>query len=210
MCLIASCQERIETARVKDLRKRVRAAMEWPPVTWECPERIAAEYLHEPLPVRKARAIALKLSRMPTELWEGQLFAGSMTLEHPRVHAEWGFPDYLTAEEAAEAQQRGLSIYSVFGHIVPDYPTLLAEGLRGIRADAGAQRPAAQSAEETAFLDAVCLALDAVIDFAGRLAARCAAEAAACSERVRAGELRQMAENLSQVPACPAQTCWQA
>ncbi len=203
-------EERTETVRVTDLRRRVRAAMEVPPVQWDCPERIDACYLDEPLPVRKVRVIALKLSRMPTDLWDGQLLAGSMTLECPRVHAERGFPDYVTDAEREAAQQRGLGIHSVFGHIVPDYPALLSKGLLGLRAEAEAQRPQAQEGSERAFLDSVCLAVDAVIEFAKRLAARCTAEAGGCTDAARAGELWQMAENLRQVPAGPAQTCWQA
>ena len=198
-----------DTPRVRDLRLRVRAAMEKPPVRWACPERIGAEWSAEPLAVRKSRAIALKLSRMPTGLWAGQLFAGSMTLEDPRVHAEWGFPDYATEAEKAEARARGLSIHSVFGHIVPDYPRLLAKGLRGIRADVEAQRPAARDEGERAFLDSVTVALDAVLDFAARLAQRCDADAAG-QEPGRAAELRQMAANLRQAPGGPARTFWQA
>ncbi|MFQ6134075.1 MAG: pyruvate formate lyase family protein, partial [Armatimonadota bacterium] len=199
-----------DTARVLDLRRRVRDAMEQPPQAWPCPEHIADAHMSDPLPVRKARAIALKLSHMPTDLWEGQLFAGSMTLEHPRVHAERGFPDYTTEAERSAASERGVSIHSVFGHIVPDYPALLAKGLRGIRAEAEAQRPKAESADEHAFLDSVVIALDAVMDFAGRLAARCDAEAAAATDEDRAAELRQMAANLRQAPAGPAQSFWQA
>ena len=95
---------REDTARVADLRRRVRAAMERPPVAWTCPARIDARHMDEPLQVRKARALALKLGAMSTELWEGQLFAGSMTLEDPRVHYERGFPDYTTAEERARVE----------------------------------------------------------------------------------------------------------
>ncbi|MFP4058375.1 MAG: pyruvate formate lyase family protein [Candidatus Brocadiia bacterium] len=199
-----------DTGRVRDLRRRVREAMERPPVAWECPQRIDERHLAEPLAVRKARAMALKLARMPDELWEGQLFAGSMTLERPRVHAEWGFPDYTTEAERAEAARRGLGIHSVFGHVVPDYPSLLAKGLRGIRAEAEAQRPLARSPEEVAFLDAVAIALDAVMAFAERLAARCEAEAAKAPDAAREAELGQMAANLRQAPAGPAQSFWQA
>lgn len=199
-----------DTPRLADLRRRVRAAMEQPPVRWECPARIDACFMAEPLAVRKARAIALKLAAMPTELWRGQLFAGSMTLEDPRVHAEWGFPDYVTDAEREAAAAKGLSIHSVFGHVVPDYPTLLAKGLRGIRADAEAQRPFAATPQETAFLDSVAIALDAVMDFAARLAGRCEAEAHAEPDAGRAAELRQMAANLRQAPAGPSLTFWQA
>ncbi len=199
-----------DSPRVADLRRRVRDAMERPAVAWPCPERIDEAHMGQPLPVRKARAVALKLSRMPTDLWQGQLFAGSMTLEEPRLHAEWGFPDYTSERERAEAAGRGLSIHSVFGHIVPDYPRLLALGLNGIRAQAEAQRPHARDATEHAFLDSVDVALDAVCHFAERLAGRCAEEAAACADTVRAEELRRMAANLRQVPAGPARTFWQA
>jgi len=184
--------------------------MEEPPVAWNCPERIPVEQMGEPLAVRKARAMALKLAHMPLEVWDGQLIAGSMTLESPRVHAEWGFPDYVTDTEREEAAARGLSIRSVFGHIVPDYPRLLAAGLRGIRADAEAQRPHAQSSDEIAFLDSVAIALDAVMDYAKRLAQHCDEDAERQADPARAGELRQMAANLRQAPAGPAQTYWQA
>ncbi|MCK4374106.1 MAG: hypothetical protein KAX19_02220 [Candidatus Brocadiae bacterium] len=161
MSVATEAWELADTARVADLRRRVRAAMEEPPVAWQCPERIAERFMSEPLPVRKARAIALKLSVMPTDLWDGQLFAGSMTLERPRVHAEWGFPDYTTEAERAEAARAGMSIHSVFGHIVPDYPRLLGKGLRGIRAEADAERERAANEDELAFLDSVVISLDA-------------------------------------------------
>lgn len=203
-------RQRPDTPRVADLRQRVRDAMDVPPCDWQCPERIAECYMSEPLPVRKARAMALKLAAMPTDLWEGQLFAGSMTLEHPRVHAERGFPDYVTDAERAAAAERGLSIRSVFGHIVPNYPKLLAKGLRGILSEVEEQRANVCSAEETAFLDSVVIACQAVMDYAERLAARCEEEARAAQDTQRAEELREMAANLRQVPAGPAQTYWQA
>ncbi len=201
---------RADTARVADLRRRVRDTMEVPPVRWNCPARIGVEFMAEPLAVRKARAMALKLTHMPADLWQGQLFAGSMTLEDPRIHAEWGFPDYTTEEERARASARGLSIHSVFGHIVPDYPTLLRKGLRGIKAEAEAELPNVQTEAEKAFLHSVVIALDAVADFAVRLAAQCETEVSAADDPIRAGELRQMAANLRQAPADPAQTFWQA
>ncbi len=209
---------RADTPRVADLRARVRAAMEVPPVRWKFPQRIDARHMHEPLAVRKARAIALKLSAMPTDLWPEQLLAGSMTLERPRLHAEWGFPDYLTAEEQRLAQAQGLPT-SCFGHIVPDYPALLRKGLSGLREEAQAQQPHARNPSESAFLESVVIALEAVMSFAERLACRCQAEAegADSPQRARlpaaggrAAELGQMAENLRCAPAGPARTFWQA
>lgn len=210
MAVLTLMPKRTDTPRVADLRLRLRAAMERPPVAWEGPKRIDDCFMSEPLAVRKARAMALKLACMPDELWEGQLLAGSMTLEEPRLHAEWGFPDYTTEEERTAAAKRGVSIWSVFGHIVPDYPTLLAEGLRGIRAKAESQRLQAATEEERAFLDSVVVALEGVIAYAKRLAARCDADAAAAADPGRAAELSQMAANLRQAPVGPAQTFWQA
>jgi formate C-acetyltransferase len=198
-----------DTARAAALRTRVRRAMEEPPVAWSCPERIGEQYMGEPLPVRKARATALKLANMPVDLWEGQLFAGSMTLEKPRAHAEWGFPDYLTDAEKSYAKAQGLGIHG-FGHIVPDYPALLARGLSGIRADAVAQIPNARNSSQKAFLDSVVIELDGVMAFAARLSERCLAGAAAEKDGARAAELREMAANLRQVPAGPARTFHQA
>ena len=200
----------VDTVRVRELRRRVRDAMREPAVVWDCPAHIDSRYMPEPLAVRKARAIALKLSQMPTDLWEGQVFAGSMTLEAPRIHAERGFPAYTTEDERAEAVQRGLGPGSVFGHIVPDYPALLGKGLLGLRADVEAQRGNAQTEDEVAFVEAAAIALDGVAYYAERLAARCEAEAEACADEQRAQELFQMAENLRQAPAGPAETFWQA
>jgi pyruvate-formate lyase len=197
--------------RVLDLRRRIRQAMDAPTtLDWDCPARIDDRYMQEPLPVRKARALALKLSLMPVDLWPGQLFAGSMTLEDPRIHYERGFPDYVTDDERRHAAEQGLSIGSVFGHIVPDYPRLLRKGLRGILADARAQRANATTDREHAFLDSVEIALQAVMDYARRLSDHCAGLAAASDDPARAAELEQMAANLRQVPSGPAQTYWQA
>ncbi len=210
MAVMARVWEYVETERVRDLRRRVREAMEVAPIQWACPPRLAEAEMDAPLPVRKARALALKLSLMPADLWDGQLLAGSMTLEAPHVHYEHGFPDYATFEEKATAAAEGLSIRSVFGHIVPDYPRLLRLGLRGILAEAEAQRPAAAAPEETAFLDSVAVALQGVMAYATRLAEHCDAEAGRCAGAARAAELCEMAANLRQVPAGPAQTFWQA
>jgi formate C-acetyltransferase len=196
-----------DTPRVADLRLRVRLAMERPPCGWACPQRIDEQYMAEPVQIRKARAVALKLAHMPTDLWAGQLFAGSMTLEEPRAHLEKGFPDYLTAQECQEGARRGLGT-SCFGHIVPDYPRLLTIGLGGIQEQARGQYPLAADDGERAFLDSVMIATDGVMHYASRLAERCEREAAAAVP-ARAAELAQMAVNLRQSPAGPAQTFWQ-
>ncbi|MBN1400266.1 MAG: hypothetical protein JXA74_05490, partial [Anaerolineae bacterium] len=68
----------------------------------------------------------------------------------------------------------------------------------------------AESEAERAFLDSIEIALQAVIDYAERLAAHREAEATRCADPQRAGELAQMAANLRQAPRGPAKTFWQA
>ncbi len=202
--------ERPDTERVLDLRIRVRRAMSRPPERWACPERLPDDQMDAPLAVRKARAIALKLGAMPTDMWYGQLLAGSMTLEEPRLNGEWGFPDYTTEAEREAAAEKGLSIRSVFGHVVPDYPRLLAVGLDGIAADAETRRAVAETDEELAFLDSVGIACRAVVDFAERLALRCDEESEHVESAERTEGLKRMAGNLRQAPAGPALTFRQA
>ncbi len=208
--VISRIAGRLVPERVERLKRRVRDAMESPPVPWVCPARISETYAGEPLAVRKARAIALKLSRMPVDLWQDQFIAGSMTLEHPRLHAEKGLPAYAAEHEQREAEALGLSTKSVFGHVVPNYTALLEKGLSGIRSEVESQRANAEDDVQAAFLGSVAIALDAVTAFAGRLALRCETEAGGVAGEERATELRQMAANLRRVPDRPAQTFWQA
>lgn len=200
----------IPTERVVDLRRRVREAMESPPIGWDCPKRIDEKYMMEPIPVRKARAIELKLSKMPTDLWKDQLFAGSMTLENPRIHFEWGFPDYITEAERLNAAKKGISIYSVFGHIVPNYPKMLKKGLTGILSEVAEQRKNVKNESELAFLDSVEIAVNAVINYALRLSERCRIESEKETDKKRSIELSQMSDNLRKSPSGPANTFWQA
>ncbi len=213
--IVAFVSQRVETPRVLALRRRVRDAMALPAQDAPLPERLPPEQMDAPLQVRKARALALKLAHMPVDLWRDQLLAGSMTLEEPRLHYERRFPDYATPAERQAAAAQGLSIRSVFGHIVPDYPRLLRLGLPGILAEARAQQPLAADDEQRAFLDAVEIALQAVTTYALRLADQCGVEALACydcggGDPLRADELRQMAANLRAIAAGPPQTFWQA
>ena len=168
------------------------------------PSWLSKQHIYKPTIVHASTAltrntslsIALRSTIVPAELWEGQLFAGSMTLENPRIHAEWGFPNYITEDEKDEARKKGVSIGSVFGHIVPDYPKLLNVGLRGILKEVEVQQGNIQNDDEKAFLDSVTVALEGVMNFAGRLAERCDMEADNCEDADRVDELRQMAANL--------------
>jgi hypothetical protein len=201
---------REDTARVVDLRRRVRAAMERPPVPWTCPQAIASQYMGDPLPVRKARAIALKLSVMPTDLWAGQLFAGSMTLEARALHYEHGFPDYVTPAERQRRRARALASARCSATSCRTMGGCSRVGLRGIMEDVarrGCPAPRRRRPPRSApFSTRSMIVLQAVIDYAAAARRRTAARGAACYDcgaatLDRAAELAQMAVNLRQVPA---------
>ncbi|NLF30942.1 MAG: hypothetical protein GX591_08660 [Planctomycetes bacterium] len=194
-----------DAPRVVDLRRRMREAMKHPPVPAARPARLDPFEEGEPICVRKARAIALKLRTMPLGLWDGQLLAGSLTFESPRVHIDGALPNWLGDAELAEGRRRDLPT-TCFGHIVPDYPTLLEIGLAGLRGRAEVRRHAAADAGEAAFLDSVIIALDGAMAFAERLADHCQAAAEAAGSADRAAELRRMAADLRRVPAHRAET----
>ena len=198
-----------DTARIRDLRHRVRTTMTVAPENWMGPERIDDAFMNEPVALRRARAIAAKLSAMPIDHWQGQLIAGSMTLENPRLHLEPGFPVYLTEDEQAQVKKKGLST-RCFGHIVPDYPRLLEKGLLGIRDDALAEKRNAQHTDDITFLDSTIIALEAPVHYAQRLAEALTTAAGKQANRKTQETLLVMAANLAQVPARPAQTFWQA
>ena len=133
----------VET-RFERARRRVMDGMLAPKSTWG--EGLTAmddpEVRRQPLVVRQARAFEKVMREMPIGFGEDDIFAGRMALESPPLIVGRGtFPEYATPEEAAAAAAKGLSIKSVYGHIVRDYPRLLSKGLGGIRRDAQPQLP---------------------------------------------------------------------
>lgn len=180
------------------------------------------EIARQPLIVRQAHAFDKVMREMPIAFGQDDLFAGRIALEAEpicigRETASHGvFPNYATPEEAAAAAARGVSITSVAGHIVPDYPRLLAVGLSGIKRDALAQLarlaapPSAPDVEEKrAFLRAVATTLDAVVALAHRWAALAESDALR-AEPARAAELRRLAAACRQVPEHPPRSFFEA
>jgi pyruvate-formate lyase len=104
-------------------------------------------------------------------------------------------------------------------HTIADYPQVLERGLCAIAADA--RRQAAKISDAAAAADAdaagrrdfyqgVVLCLEAVIDYAGRLADEAEAVARRCGSSAHAEELRALAGICRRVPASPAQTLQEA
>ncbi|HSJ95971.1 MAG TPA: pyruvate formate lyase family protein [Myxococcota bacterium] len=95
-------------------------------------------------------------------------------------------------------------------HVTPDYAAVVEKGFAGLLADALTARRTARDDAARAFLDAAAIAARAAIDFGERWGRHCEAEAARCSDNVRAAELRALASVFAQVPARPARTFHEA
>jgi len=96
-------------------------------------------------------------------------------------------------------------------HTIPDYPTLLAKGARGVIADlrernaAPDTTPAQRNARE-----AMIVSLEGLIVYAHHLAEEADRLAEAETDPARRGELRAIAENCRRSPAHPARTLAEA
>jgi len=102
-----------------------------------------------------------------------------------------------------------------FGNILPNYATILAEGLGGLIARAEAQidsldltQPGA--AKQEWFLQAAIMGNRAVIDFAHRFAKELGRRAKEEDDATRKAELETMAHNCRCVPERPPTTFWEA
>ncbi|MFP4343318.1 MAG: pyruvate formate lyase family protein [Anaerolineales bacterium] len=100
------------------------------------------------------------------------------------------------------------------GHLIPDYPRVLEEGWRGIRADLEARyaalTPEEQGGPRGAQLRAMLIAATTARRVAERYAQLCRERAAGEEDEGRREELLQMAANLERVPWEPARSFWEA
>lgn len=165
------------------------------------------EVAASPLIVRKARAVQKVLSEMPIQIQEDELVVGMINMGSMGLGGV--FPQYATPDEEAAAAEKSLSIYSVYGHSVPDYGKVLALGFRGIRDEIAARlRALTESGELTegqeAFLRATSICCDAVVTLARRYSALASELAEREPDEMRRAELRKIARICSRVPENPA------
>ena len=100
------------------------------------------------------------------------------------------------------------------GHIIPDYPRILATGWRGVAADIQARLDDLSEADRTgargAQLRAMLTSATMPRDLAERYGALCRTLATETGGTERRSELTQMVDNLSRVPWGPAESFWDA
>ncbi|HTP64041.1 MAG TPA: pyruvate formate lyase family protein, partial [Geobacteraceae bacterium] len=120
----------------------------------------------------------------------------------------------LMTEEARNAQAAGVFTvgnyyFNGVGHISVDYAKVLAKGLNGIIAEAKEELAGLNAADpadlkKMHFLNAVIIANEAVISFAGRFAAVADRLARGAGNTRRKAELNEIARICRKVPANPA------
>lgn len=202
----AAVTESVPSERVLNLVEAVRLNMETPRASVsDYGSVLNAETSSLPLIIRKAMAERRKLSVAPVGIWEGQLFAGCHTFNDGRPGNSDRLPEYATDFERVEGEKNGLGIYSMFGHISPDYPRLLRLGTRGIRnmaADALNREPLTDKSRH--FLQATLISLEGLEIFAKRHAVHLREKAENGPDALRKAELIRTAEALERCPEHPA------
>jgi formate C-acetyltransferase len=113
-------------------------------------------------------------------------------------------------EQAGSATEEAVFfIEQVTGHLIPDFRTVLANGVDGVLADLDRQLAAVDDAQRRDVFAAIKIALQAVLVLAGRYAALARAlQASASGERLAALEL--LAQTLERVPRQPARNLFEA
>jgi formate C-acetyltransferase len=164
-----------------------------------------------PLIVRKAMAEKRKFELVPVDIWDDQLFAGCYSFPKTGTLASNQLPVFATDEERRKGEENGFGIYSMFGHISPNYPRLLNLGIRGIR-DMARKRLEEPGLPENsaAFLTAALISLEGFEIFARRNAEMVFQRAEEEANPERKHELLCTGEALSHCPLYPARHFFEA
>lgn len=163
-----------------------------------------------PLIVRKAMAEREKLRGIRPAVWEGQLFAGCYAYLREALANDQTLPEFAAPEERREGARYGYDMYSMFGHISPDYPRVLRKGTRRLREMAAAHLETAQEQEQKDFLSAALISLEGLEALAENHAAFLLAQAEGEADAARRAELLALADICARVPMEPARTYQEA
>lgn len=187
-----------------------------------------------PVIIRKAMAEKRKLECAPCGIWEQQIFAGCFTLRDEKLVNTYELPEFAFDYEKEEGEKHGFGIYSMFGHISPDYNRLLNQGTSGIIAmidqklngTAGGHAGGVTDKKSRDFLQAAKISLEGFEAFAENHVQMLLKKAKMCEKAQndkenegmeakknrerRKAELLRDAEALKQVPRKPARTFFEA
>jgi choline trimethylamine-lyase len=160
--------------------------------------------------VRKAMAEKQKLSLAPAGIWDNQIFAGCYTFKNERLANSNTLPFYAFESERLEGEKHGFGIYSMFGHISPDYPRLLKLGISGIKAMAEERLNEQLPDKSRNFLQAAIISLEGLNIFAKRHSDMLYKKAETMVDNRWKKELIRAADALAKCPQNPATTYFEA
>ncbi len=171
----------------------------------------------KPIAQRQALFFAEVISKyLPVKILEGELIVGaqfnaalSKTLNNSEMKA------WHKLEKKYIWANRFLNLFGIGntgaipGHLIPDYPKVLAIGFSGLVAEFEEIKKEAPP-EHSEYLDALIIAASAVKEFSARYADLAAETAEAETDPERKAELKDIAEVCRQVPWNPPQSFHQA
>jgi len=201
------------TARVARLQAKLADSMLNKQDTWK-PESLVPLAgpltVLPPLLLRRAAATARVLQAMPIEIAADELLVGKTA--RAGIIVRTALPEFATAAEKEKVQAEGFTITGGLSHKTPDYPTLLAKGLRGIlndiaqkKAEISGRPDSPEKAEKLLLMESMEIECQAVVALARRYA-DLADQMAVAAGAERAAELRQIAAICRNVPEHPART----
>lgn len=163
-----------------------------------------------PVIIRKAMAEKRKLECAPCGIWDQQIFAGCFTLREEKLVNTYDLPEFAFDYEKEEGEKYGFGIYSMFGHISPDYNRLLKLGTSGIIAMIDRQLEVITEKKSRDFMEAAKISLKGFENFAKNHVIMLEKKAELCEDENRKAELLRDAEALKRVPKKPAESFFEA
>jgi formate C-acetyltransferase len=179
---------------------------------------LPASFWDEPLIVRKALFLQQVLRVIPVQILEDELIVGgqfntsfSLCLNQ-QEGAEWKKrEDEMVAKEIHLCNLGVMNCGSIPGHIIPNYPRVLREGFKSIKAEAEEFLTAkADTQEKMDLARAIVICCDSVKEFTNRYAAEAKKLAEKERQPQRREELEKIAEICEKVPWSPAESFHEA
>jgi len=175
-------------------------------------------FWEKPLVLRRALFFREVCRRyLPVRILQGELIVGGQfntalsKCHHRREGKRWRKAVDRWWKKCKEINELGIAnAGAVPGHLIPDYPRVLREGLRGICEELSARREKAEGEGYRQFLEALIVSCEGARDLALRYAAEAERMAVEEEDAGRAAELLEIARICRKVPWEPAETFHEA
>lgn len=203
------------TKRLDKIRERIFNVEFQEPGNWYFTNTsiLTEENKNEPLVVRKGLSLQYIGQHLPAYVKPDELIVGNPNMNSVGFGSV--LPKYATQEEEKRAKEYKMNEKSVWGHHPPRWEKVLEIGFKGIieEINESIQKQYEKEQPDMLAIDelrAMLIAIDGVLDFAGRHAQALLKASVDESDPVRRMELCQMYKNCQRVPYYPAESLWEA